>query len=378
MRAEHDGLLLVDAGDSFGGRNETEKRKAEVLLRCMSAMRYDACGIGENELNFGKNFLLDASRELKLPFVCANLVDHGSGKPVAEPYVIKKQGKLKVGIVGLLDDVLVLPKVEGETGDLVIVDAIETAKKIIPPLKKKVDLVVVLAHVGFAKSSRLANEVPEIDVMVIGHSPSVSMEARKEGNALLMMGGMKGQYVGYLLLKYQPGRGVVSYESKLMPLDGRVREQKLVTSIIDEYNAQEKRIREKASRRDKENALASTGGDRFLGAETCKRCHEEIYKKVAAMPHARAIESLEKAGKDGLAECLVCHTTGFGEPTGFSDAGAPVDLKNVQCEGCHGKGTVHKRDGTYRQVSEQKCLVCHTAERSPSFNHKSYLRRILH
>ena len=166
MRASFRDMVLVDGGDAFGGRSELEKRKAEVVLRSMGIMGYDAFCVGETELEFGTEFLLDAARETKVPLVGANLVYHRTGKTVVQPYVIAKRSKVKVAIVGLIDNALLLPETEGQSDSLVVLDPIETARKLIPPLKKKVDIVVVLAHMGLAKSTKLANEVPEIDVSV--------------------------------------------------------------------------------------------------------------------------------------------------------------------------------------------------------------------
>jgi len=377
MRASFRDMVLVDGGDAFGGRSELEKRKAEVVLRSMGIMGYDAFCIGETELEFGTEFLLDAARETKVPLVGANLVYHRTGKTVVQPYVIAKRSKVKVAIVGLIDNALLLPETEGQSDSLVVLDPIETARKLIPPLKKKVDIVVVLAHMGLAKSTKLANEVPEIDVLVIGHNPGVLMETRKEANALLMASGNKGQYVGRLILKLADKKAIKSFDGTLVPLDGRIKQSKLVEALIQEYNQQEKKLTEERMRQEREASLSRAGEDRYLGQETCRRCHEEVYDKVSKMDHARAYDSLVKDNREGLAECLICHTTGYGEPTGFGGSSS-VDLKNVQCESCHGMGSKHTRDGSYKQASEKKCLVCHNTEQSPDFSYKTYSKKISH
>jgi len=135
---------------------------------------------------------------------------------------------------------------------------------------------------------------------------------------------------------------------------------------------------EQRSRLQQEEMLSRSGHDRYVGQETCRRCHENTYTKVAQMDHARAYESLVKSKSEGLPECLACHTTGYGEPAGFQTASSEPNLTSVQCESCHGMGTSHKRDGSYAQVDEKKCLFCHNGERSPEFSYKAYARKIVH
>ena len=204
------------------------------------------------------------------------------------------------------------------------------------------------------------------------------MEARKEGNSLVMMSGTRGQYVGCLLLTVSPGEGIVSHDSKLVPLDGRIKKDALIEALAMEHNELEKKLREERVKKQQEESLVRTGANRYLGVETCKRCHEEVFQKVAAMSHASAFESLEKSKSDGLEECLICHTTGFGHSSGFDGASSRGDFKNVQCEACHGMGSRHNRDGSYGKVEERNCLLCHTKDRSPEFNYGAYLRKIVH
>ena len=58
------------------------------------------------------------------------------------------------------------------------------------------------------------------------------------------------------------------------------------------------------------------------------------------------MEALEKIAKrPGLrnldAECVICHTVGFGFKTGYENETKTKELRNVQCESCHGPGSGH-------------------------------------
>ena len=57
-------------------------------------------------------------------------------------------------------------------------------------------------------------------------------------------------------------------------------------------------------------------GQTYVGTKECAACHFEQFMTWRATPHAKAFDIMpEKYRAD--ASCLKCHSTGFGEPTGF-------------------------------------------------------------
>jgi peroxiredoxin len=82
-------------------------------------------------------------------------------------------------------------------------------------------------------------------------------------------------------------------------------------------------------------------GANYVGSAACESCHAAEFATWAADPHARAVSTLEQKGKAADADCLRCHSTGFGRSGGFPSgaaAGAHTDLARVGCESCHGPG----------------------------------------
>jgi peroxiredoxin/nitrate/TMAO reductase-like tetraheme cytochrome c subunit len=120
-----------------------------------------------------------------------------------------------------------------------------------------------------------------------------------------------------------------------------------------------------------------------VGSESCRECHESEYETWAASPHAAAVTTLSKAGESANAECLACHTTGFGRPGGFPRDGAVeshTDLARVGCESCHGPGGEHVQEDAARIgnivslgdkcgscVILQICGSCHDEINDPGF-----------
>ena len=66
----------------------------------------------------------------------------------------------------------------------------------------------------------------------------------------------------------------------------------------------------------------------YVGAHTCRKCHESAYMTWQKSAHARADTSIGSAPQPA---CLACHTTGE------APASRPY-LAAVQCEACHGPG----------------------------------------
>jgi len=80
----------------------------------------------------------------------------------------------------------------------------------------------------------------------------------------------------------------------------------------------------------------------YLGADKCKMCHSKQHVTWTKMKHSRAIESLS-AEEQKNAECVKCHVTGYGKTGGFESMEKTPKMANVQCEACHGAGSLHMK-----------------------------------
>lgn len=76
-----------------------------------------------------------------------------------------------------------------------------------------------------------------------------------------------------------------------------------------------------------------------VGTQRCAACHFQQYRTWRESKHAHAFDILPAKYRQD-AECLKCHTTGFGHASGYKDEGTP-NLAQVSCEACHGPGSQH-------------------------------------
>ncbi len=122
------------------------------------------------------------------------------------------------------------------------------------------------------------------------------------------------------------------------------------------------------------------GAPSYVGMEACADCHEEAVAFWKTTVHERAYETLVSANKQFDLSCVGCHVTGFRQPGG-SEVVENHNLQDVQCEQCHGPGSLHVEGPTTANIRLQAessvCLTCHTPEHSDTFDYQAYLRDVL-
>ncbi len=194
VRSEEKNVMLLDSGDTIQGtplayyyaRKDTSKPNPTIAA--MNAMGYEAMALGNHEFNFGLDVLWKAKGEAKFPWLAANLRQtYKSGVEHFAPYIIKNVGGVRVAIVGFVTPGVprweIPSNYKGYEFELIV----DAAKRVIPEARKKADLVVVIAHSGLERDPQtgetyadqmsnenavgaLAEQVPEIDVIMFGHS----------------------------------------------------------------------------------------------------------------------------------------------------------------------------------------------------------------
>ncbi|HEX4340122.1 MAG TPA: multiheme c-type cytochrome [Polyangiaceae bacterium] len=81
----------------------------------------------------------------------------------------------------------------------------------------------------------------------------------------------------------------------------------------------------------------------YVGVEACSDCHDEAYQFWKHTPHAGAYATLSTQHKEFNLDCVGCHVTGYEKPGGTTVT--HVDkLTDVQCEVCHGPGSLHMKN----------------------------------
>lgn len=218
IRKNEPALLLLDGGAVFG----TQKDTAEFMSNAMELMGYDALNLGIPEFNFGKEFLEHTRSHVSFPYIASNLLDGGGRLPWTLEYLIKEVGGIKVAILGVLnpDDLIRIPDPELSKG-LEVIPPETALARLLPEVRGKADLVILLSQFGAEKTLSLVKTVKGIDVAISSGSDK-NFPEKAPGNTVLLHTGFLGKTMGLLKVTLDEKRGLSVRESRNVILDKSV------------------------------------------------------------------------------------------------------------------------------------------------------------
>ncbi len=228
IRKKEGKVLLLDAGDINTGKAVSNLFHAKPDILGFNCLRYDAMTLGNHEFDHPLHVLREQMALASFPFLSAN-VKTAAGKSLANPYIIKDMGHLKVAILGLTTKETEVTGNPQNIRGLVFEDEVKTAERWVPRLRKKADLLIALVHLGIYGSSekgskRLAAEVEGIDLIVDGHthtrleSPIVVKHASSDHRTIIVQAWKWGLVLGRVDLWIQNKR-VVDFRYELIPIN---------------------------------------------------------------------------------------------------------------------------------------------------------------
>jgi 2',3'-cyclic-nucleotide 2'-phosphodiesterase (5'-nucleotidase family) len=126
---------------------------------------------------------------------------------------------------------------------------------------------------------------------------------------------------------------------------------------------------------------AAKGEASYVGIDACESCHDDPYAVWKGTSHAHAYKTLSDQFKEFNLDCVSCHVTGYDKPGG-STVTAVESLKDVQCEVCHGAGSIHVKSAgktamPVAKPGEAVCVSCHHPPHVHEFNAKEKLELVL-
>lgn len=337
-------------------------------MSVMSKLGYDAVGLGMSDLAMGEAFYEKAAAN-KLTVLDASPV----AKKQAVPYIIKDVGGVKVGIISFS----AVPRDAAVDEFQLRKTRYETYKNV----RSKCDVLVVLDQAGVTTDEwieRNASRLGSPDIVIPGTWRAVGGE-QVVGNTHVMPPNFQAKNLGVIDVEFTPGQPIrVTYNS--VPLDDKFAEdQEVADSVAKGILATNVQPQLASSAEAYVQPSEQSSVKPYYSPLLCKACHQKHYDDWIQTKHAVALKTLVDR-KSTNPDCLPCHSELY-RTTGRYVANQN-QYAGVECATCHANALPHgleRKDMAVRvKVDPKLCLTCHTKERSPAYDEKTYLPKVAH
>jgi 2',3'-cyclic-nucleotide 2'-phosphodiesterase (5'-nucleotidase family) len=231
--AHHVPTLLLEAGDILQGTPLSTVYKGEPDFTCLNMMGVDFMTLGNHEFDFGMPNLLLRMEQAAFPVRSANVLREGK-MLTGTGIMLKRVGEETAAIVGLTTPDTKIESARENVADLEFTDAAQTMRREIGRLPAHVKLIIAVTHLGQPADVQLARDVPEIDVIIGGHSHDKIEPPRQVGQTIICQAGSYGYYLGQLDAYVEDGQ-IVKHRGFLRPVNETVPERPDVAAVIEQY-----------------------------------------------------------------------------------------------------------------------------------------------
>jgi 2',3'-cyclic-nucleotide 2'-phosphodiesterase (5'-nucleotidase family) len=232
--AKEKSTLILAAGDFIQGHNWANFSKGKSSIELLNLMKIDALVVGNHEFDFGQETLKERINQAKFPVLGANV----EGFPLLKPYAIKEIGGLKVAIIGVITEETPQATHPRNVMGLTFTSAEKTVAKYVQQLRSKINVIIVLSHLGYNTDLALAQNVKGIDLIVGGHSHTKLEKGRQVGQTLVVQAWEHAKAFGVVDLTIKDAKvtGADSRLDLITPASGA--RDETVAALVDQYAQQ--------------------------------------------------------------------------------------------------------------------------------------------
>jgi 5'-nucleotidase/UDP-sugar diphosphatase len=172
-------ILYFDSGDAFQGTPIVDRTKGGVMIDMMNQVPVNVVTLGNHEFDYTYEMLIEQMQCAQYPIVCCNVFDKETKRPIplTIPYTIFAHEGKKIGVIGFDAPETASITFEKNVERVYFEDPTEHIKPIISLLRRAgVDFIIALSHIGYENDLTLVRNVPDIDLILGGHSHTLKRD----------------------------------------------------------------------------------------------------------------------------------------------------------------------------------------------------------
>ncbi len=234
IRSDSPDCLFCDCGDTFQGTYPAQETRGKALVPILNSMGIDAM-TAHWEFAYGPEVFQQRVAELNYPMLAINLFDTVTNKPVFPSYVVKEVGGLRIGLVGIASNIIDKTMPPSFSEGIYFTLGKDELPSVISILKnkEKVDLIILISHLGFPQDMKLLSEVLGIDICLSGHTHNRLSEPVLIGKTIVIQSGCHGSFLGRLDVEVKSGE-IVDYRHQLIEVKATTEPDPAVDKLVQE------------------------------------------------------------------------------------------------------------------------------------------------
>jgi len=242
LRKLHPYVFLVAAGDDFTGNPIVDmlEDKGNPMINLMNLCGFNATAIGNHEFDMGQELLNKRMDQARFPFISCNIKVEDAILKQPKPYVLLNAGKdITIALLGAteLNDKGIPDTHPSKLTGLTFEKPVAKMKAF-AWLKEKYGILIGLTHLGVETDVLLADSMPQLDLIIGGHSHTLIEKPMIRNSVLIVQAGANLKYVGKTTLVVEKGK-VKERRDEIIPMKALTRSNPGIQTMIDQYNQNE-------------------------------------------------------------------------------------------------------------------------------------------
>lgn len=241
-RINYTHTLVLSGGDVFTGNPIVDQypQRGLPMIDLMNQTGYQYAVLGNHEFDYGVEVLTNCIKKAKFELICANVKSNNPSFSRPKPYVIFQKGEIRICILGLVETTKQyqgqpIPSAHPERlKGLSFTPPFETALTY-KHLRQECDLFIGLFHIGYDTDKKIAQAMPELDVIIGGHSHTRISSTRLVNGVLITQAQDNLKYIGKTTLTFQ-GNQITGKEFELIKVEDLTEEDSGIKQTIQRYS----------------------------------------------------------------------------------------------------------------------------------------------
>ncbi|MBM3403721.1 MAG: bifunctional metallophosphatase/5'-nucleotidase [Bacteroidetes bacterium] len=239
LRKLHRFVFLVSAGDNFTGNPVVDMvaDKGFPMIDLMNRCGFDVSAVGNHEFDLGQEMLNRRFKQARFPFISANIDSRETVLKQPRPIKVLKAGcGNRLALLGIIQ--------RGDNGlpdshpdklkGIIFTDGLQKAKEF-DWLKEEYGNFIALTHLGIETDTILARVVPDIDLIMGGHSHTLMDPPIMVGDVMITQAGYGLRYIGKTTLQMRKGK-VLAKKDEIIVVKYLKKADPKVQKLVDQYN----------------------------------------------------------------------------------------------------------------------------------------------